>query len=397
MKVCFETFGCRLNKAEALQMEADYLAKGWEVTTKHKEADLFIVRGCSVTSRAQRDSEKLVGHLERHYPLVPIRVCGCLKTKKIVSPKLIVSPDQNEVQPVPTRTARAFLKVQDGCNGACTFCIVPKFRGKSVSTPYTELLDRTRRFIEAGYREIVITGCNLALYASEGKRLPELTDALATTAAEAGARIRLGSLEPGACALETVHVMAAHENICRYLHTPVQSGSNHMLLAMRRPYLVKDIEELVDTASKAMPHLGLGCDIMTGFPGETQFDHTANEGLLRRLPFTNAHVFPYSSRPGTIAATISNKVPKILKSARAHALSDIIKVRRRNYTKSFVGTVVEVVIEKESDHSGWISEYLKCKVVSSRSQRRLLDVHRKELVRAHVFSSHNDVLKAILI
>ena len=249
MKVCFETFGCRLNKAEALQQEADYLAAGWELTEKHSDADLFVVRGCSVTARAQRDCERLVEHLKRKYPAKPIRIEGCLEKPLLQRLRPGMQPHNVPHSPenTPVRTARAYLKAQDGCSGKCTFCIVPHFRGQSTSVPFQELADKTRRFIEAGYREIVLTGCNLTLYASKGKRLPELVSALADIAEGASARIRIGSLEPGPCAIETVHAMAGRHGICRFLHIPVQSGSDRVLGAMRRGYTVADVEELASS------------------------------------------------------------------------------------------------------------------------------------------------------
>ena len=210
MKVCFETFGCRLNKAEALQMEADYLARGWSVTRSHADANLIVVRGCSVTSRAQRECERLIDHLKRHYPKAQLKVCGCLANTSKLSTSRLRNPTTS--QSLPFRTARAYLKVQDGCAGKCTFCIVPKFRGESRSEPFTDLLDRAKRFIDAGYHEIVVTGCNLALYCSQGKRLPELLDALAKLSAPADCRIRLGSLEPGGCAIETVAAIAENDS-----------------------------------------------------------------------------------------------------------------------------------------------------------------------------------------
>ena len=227
MKVCFETFGCRLNKAEALQMEADYLARGWERTESHADADLFVIRGCSVTAHAQSECEKLITHLKRKYPLAQFRICGCIDKKSLkVSgfeslnvraprPPNFQTLKLSNPLTVPTRTARAYLKVQDGCAGNCTFCIVPKFRGTSKSEDCTELLDKAKRFIEAGYHEIVVTGCNLSLYASQGKRLPDLLAALAGL--DADCRIRLGSIEPGSCALETVQAMAERSNVCRFL------------------------------------------------------------------------------------------------------------------------------------------------------------------------------------
>lgn len=394
MKVCFETFGCRLNKAEALQMEADYLAKGWQLTENHSDADLIVVRGCSVTSRAQRDCERLIAHLRHHYPLKQLRVCGCIKDDTQLRPTLPHLPKPHQPvssaqapQPIPTRTARAYLKIQDGCSGRCTFCIVPTFRGASSSEGFTDLLDKAKRFIDAGYHEIVVTGCNLSLYGSQGKRLPELMAALAEL--DAGCRIRLGSLEPGPCALETVHSIAEHANICRFLHIPVQSASLHILQKMQRSYAPHEVDKLIETCTKLMPILGLGCDLMTGFPGENELDFTATRGFLNRHPFSNAHIFPYSERPGTVAAGLPHGVPKEIRSARAHELSSLIRAKRAKFAKSFIGKVVEIIIENEKHCSGWTGEYLQCKVTGS--------VPRKSLARIFVTQVEGDTLRGRLV
>lgn len=393
MKACFITFGCRLSRAEALDEEAAYQAKGWELTDQHAEADLFVVRGCSVTSRAQHECEKLIDHLRRKYPFTQLKICGCLDQAKKTSPLLhargitpaTLAAGNNAAAPVPTRTARAYLKVQDGCSGKCTFCIVPRFRGASRSVPFEEVLDKARRFVDAGYHEIVVTGCNLSLYASGGKRLPELLAALAQISPNC--RIRLGSIEPGACAIETVDVLAEQANACKFLHIPIQSGSNATLSAMRRPYLVKDIESLVTKAVSLMPHIGLGCDVMTGFPGETDMDFLATRGLLERMPFSNAHVFPYSERPDTPAAASLNIVPKPVRSERAHELADLIRTKRHRFAKSFIGQEVEIVVEDEKKQAGWTSEYLWFEKVTTAGQT---PTPRKWLLRAKVFtaSSH---------
>ena len=390
MKVCFETFGCRLNKAEALQMEADYLAKGWERTERHADADLFVVRGCSVTARAQNECRKLIDHLRHKYPRAQLRICGCIdkKSLKVSTPQALKPANSQTLklsnsQTVPTRTARAYLKVQDGCAGSCTFCIVPKFRGKSRSEDFTSLLDRARQFIDAGYHEIVVTGCNLSLYASQDKRLPDLISALAGL--DAGCRIRLGSVEPGACALETIQAMSEHANVCRFLHLTAQSGSDRILKAMKRPYSAKKIEQSVLLAAKLMPGLGLGCDLMTGFPGETNLDHTATCGLLKRLPFNLAHIFPFSERPGTPAATFGGSVGKDVRSVRAHELSSLIHAKRHAFAKSFLGTTVEVLVEDEKSGRGWTGEYLACKPI-------LGTFTRKSLVRMTVTKIESDTL-----
>jgi len=378
MKVCFETFGCRLNKAEALQQEAEYLAAGWTLTERHSDADLIVVRGCSVTSHAQDECRRLVERLRRHYPYKQLIVCGCIKKKS--SPASFVPPPKTVA--VPTRTARAYLKVQDGCNGRCTFCIVPQFRGASSSLAFDTILERARLFIESGYHEIVVTGCNLSLFASQGKRLPELVDALAGI--DRGCRIRLGSLEPGKCALDTIDAMAANDNVCRFLHLPVQSGSDRILAAMGRPYSAADVAETVEKATRLMPDLGLGCDMMTGFPGETEIDFSQSRFLITKLPFNNAHVFPFSSRPNTPAASLSCRVPHDVRSARAHELANIVKTKRSSFAKSFIGKTVEVVVESEDSCAGWTGEYLRCKAVGMNQ--------RKSAIKMVVVNAHGDVL-----
>ena len=371
MKVCFETFGCRLNRAEALQEEAEYLARGWEPTDSHADAQLIVVRGCSVTARAQRDCERLVEHIRRKYPFKRVIETGCLPSAKkdyfLKKPgSSRIGPGSNRVDPsptlndpIPTRTARAYLKIQDGCSGHCTFCIVPKFRGPSVSIPFDDVLARARAFIDAGYREIVMTGCSMTQYLSDGKRLPELVSAIAEL--DGPHRVRLGSIEPGSIALETVSAMASHTNVCRNLHITVQSGSTRILSAMRRPYGAREIDELVSAASKAMPRLGLGCDLMTGFPDEQFNDHIATLGLLKRLPFTKAHVFPYSERPGTVAAALPNSVPENVRVSRARELAQMADAKRTDFAKRFRGKDVEIVVEDEKHCAGWTSEYLWCR------------------------------------
>ena len=401
MKVCFETFGCRLNKAEALQMEANYIAQGWERTEKHSDADLFVVRGCSVTQRAQRDCEKLIAHLRRRYPLVPLRVCGCIKDetkhpthKTHAVPSGVLpgfgpygrqSSEPLPSDPLPTRTARAYLKVQDGCSGKCTFCIVPKFRGASLSTPFTEVVDKAKRFIDAGYREIVVTGCNLVLYASEGKRLPDLVAALASltpTDSDSRTRIRLGSVEPGACALECVSAMAGSANVCRFLHIPFQSGSNRILMAMKRPYMARDVSALAQTAQKLMPGIRLGCDVMVGFPDESSLDFAATRGITKRHLFSNVHVFPYSERPGTAAATFGGGIPPVVRMERTKDMLELADANRYAYARQFYGKVVEIVVEDVDKCYGRTNEYLWCRAVGN--------APRKSIAKVQVSRIHHD-------
>lgn len=387
MKVCFDTFGCRLNRAEALQEEARFLDSGWSITRSHADADLIVIRGCSITARAQRDCEKHIAHLKEKYPATRLLVQGCLpQTLKTALPAKRDAAGsgkkeegtENE-EPLPTRTARAYLKVQDGCNCHCTFCIVPRFRGRSVCEPFDKVMDKARRFIDAGYREIVVTGCNLSLYASQGRGFAELAAALAGLG---GARIRIGSLEPGPAALETVHAIAENPSICRFLHLSVQSASESILASMKRPYRAKDVDHLVREALKLMPDIRLGCDIITGFPGEMDIDHLSTRGLLMRFPFTNAHIFPYSERPGTPAASFPNIIPRDIRRARARELSGISARALARYAKKFIGRTVEIIIEDKHSAAGWTGEYLWCEATGTQPPPS-----RKSIAKVHVISA----------
>ena len=389
MKVCFETFGCRLNRAEALEAEARFLARGWTRTERHDDADLVVVRGCSVTARAQRECERLIDHIRRKYPMKRVVVTGCMAKK--ANEQWLRDLDDG-APAVPSRTARAYLKVQDGCNSACAFCIVPKFRGAASSVPFADVLDRARRFVDAGYSEIVLTGCNLMQYASDGKSFADLVSAVAEL--PGAFRVRVGSVEPTAGAADVVRAMAEHENVCRFLHVPVQTGSARLLAAMRRPYSAREAEAVIREAVSLMPGLGLGCDVMTGFPDERDNDHLATLSLLRRHPFTNVHVFPFSARPGTVAAVMPNAVPPAVRAARAKDVSKAAGEMRLRYARRFKGRTVDVVVENEEDVSGWTGEYLWCRVGKDKAKvfAKSGRCRRKSLVRILVREAKGGVL-----
>ena len=388
MNVCFETFGCRLNRAEALEDEAKCLAIGHKVVTDHDEADFFVIRGCSVTSRAQRDCEKLIAHLREKYPTKRIHITGCLKEARP-----FVVKQRDEAPPVPMSTARAYLKAQNGCNGECTFCIVPRFRGKSAAEDFTAVVDKAKRFIDAGYREIVLTGCNLSLYASGGKRLPDLVTALAEL--DPACRIRIGSLEPFLSAEETIDAMAAHQNVCRFLHMPVQSGSNRILAAMKRPYTVENTEQLMQKAKQLMPSVALGCDMIAGFPSETDRDQLASETLLNRLKIVNVHSFPFSRRPGTPAATMAGQLPHEEVVDRARKIAKIGETNRRAFARQFVDKTVEVVIENEKQAVGWTSEYLWFEEQRTGADASEAKNERREKIRFRVKEAHGGRLYGV--
>ena len=387
MKVCFETFGCRLNRAEALEQEAEFAARGWIMTEGHADADIIVVRGCSVTQRAQRDCERLVEHIRRKYPFKRLVVTGCLGDR--TNAFTLKKRGDDEPVPVPTRTSRAYLKVQDGCSGRCTFCIVPKFRGMPVSVDFGEAVSKAKRFVDAGYHEIVVTGCNLSLYESGGKRLPELVAALSDIVPESlgegkSCRVRLGSVEPSAVVSDVLDVMAERENVCRFLHIPVQSGSSRILSLMGRPYSARDIDTMVHNARQRVTGIAIGCDFITGFPGESDMDFLATQGLLTRARFERVHVFPYSERPGTPASVMPESVPLDIRHDRARELMRQADKIRSVSAREFEGKTVEIVVEDEKDGAGWTSEYFWCSSQNLHAPRKSLAKVKVRTVDGHM-------------
>ena len=265
---------------------------------------------------------------------------------------------------------------------------MPQFRGKPQSTQFDDLLRRAERLRdEAGYGEIVLTGCNLSLYSSGGKRLPDLVAALA---ALGGFRLRLGSLEPGAAAKETVAAVAESPNVCRSLHLAVQSASNTVLGAMRRPYGTPELESLLARIDTLLPNCGLGCDIMTGFPGETELDFRESAAFVARHRFSNVHAFPFSRRPGTVAASLPRQCDHETRSGRAHEIADIARRNRADFAAAFRNREVEIVVEDEKDIAGWTGEYLWCTVPTAKSG----DFPRKSIRRVRVVSAEAGKLVA---
>ena len=378
MNVAFKTFGCRLNIAESLEMEAAFEAAGHQVVPiPHPDCaidpafapDWIIVRGCSVTARAQRDCEKEIARLSRQFPSAKIWRTGCLAgAEKIPVPMAEGT--------VPMATSRAYLKVQDGCSGRCAFCIVPQFRGPPVSVPFAHVLERARAFIAAGYRELVVTGCNLSLYRDSGLGLPQLLAALAELSPAPGSspvhRVRIGSIEPGICDEALVDAIAAHPNICPFLHISLQSASPSVLKRMNRPYTIDAVARLCAEARRRIgPHFALGADVIAGFPGEAQSDFAATLSFLREIPFTHIHAFPFSERPGTPAASMPGSIPRAIRRARARELNIAARELNAAFARSFIGSTVEVCVEA-GGLEGRTAEYLVCRLSTPAPRRSLV-------------------------
>jgi len=389
MRIAFKTFGCRLNQAETARFAADFAAAGWQASTSMSTADVVVVHGCAVTHAAEHEGLCFGRGLKRAAlaagrPAPRVVLVGCVveagaAQTGVEGVDLIVPREQKArlaalvrahwdgaVQHgsgpcVFPRRKRALLKIQDGCDFCCTYCIVPHTRGPPVSRPWQAVLDEAFALARGGARELVITGCNIASY-HDGKRgLADLVAAL--VGLDDVGRVRLGSVEPGTIEGELVDLMAGSPKLCRHLHLPLQSGDAGILAAMHRRYTPAAYAACVCAAVRRLPDLGLGTDVIVGFPGETESAFASTQRLIQELPFSNLHVFPYSERQGTPAAELADAVPPAVRKARARALRRLCDVKKRLFAAQFVGRQVETLIErvdKDGCGWGWTGAYLEC-------------------------------------
>lgn len=382
--VTFKTFGCRLNQAETARFEAELAAFGIMRVPFSRPSDAVIVHTCAVTQKAENECVKFLHFVRREKAEARLVVVGCAvkacgdDALRGLGADLVVAQDQkaelaatvarllgierppSPVVPLQT-THRATLKVQDGCDFFCTYCIVPHTRGAPVSFPFEGCLREAKTLIAAGFQEIVVTGCNLACYRDGDRTLVDLLRALLELPGLG--RIRLGSLEPGTVEREIVSLMAESPRFCKFLHLAVQSGDDRILADMRRRYTADHLADTLREALRRMPRLGLGADLICGFPGETTEAFSRTRAFVETFPFSNLHVFPYSERPGTPAATFPDSVPFRERKRRTRALIELSKEKRAAFARSLVGHPLTFLMEHLDENGyayGWSEEYMPC-------------------------------------
>jgi len=421
MTVSFKTFGCRLNRAETAQFEAGFAAAGFLRVPFGTPADCIVIHTCAVTQSAESESLKTIRSLRKKEPRAFLVLAGCAvetagaETLRSLGIDLVVPRDQKDrladfvtrhlrtsghVCPPPSHAAplvpsrstkRASLKIQDGCDFFCTYCIVPHTRGQPRSHPFEACLDEARALIHAGFHEIVVTGCNIACYADGNRTLVDLLDAL--TDLPGLGRLRLGSIEPGTVERDVIAFMTDSPKLCKFLHLPIQSGDDGILASMRRRYTVDAVSQTVREALHRMPYLGLGADIIVGFPGETPAAFENTRALLEELPFSNLHIFPYSERPGTPASTFGGAVPEPERKSRVAELNHLKALKRADFAQRFIGRAVDVLVEHIDDAGlahGWTGEYLSCRISG------LSEAHITRLVTCVPHASEKGMLIARL-
>ena len=382
--VFFFTLGCKVNQYESEAMEKLFLAAGYELADNVSKADVVVVNTCAVTALSTQKSRQMIRRFIRLNPDALTVVIGCYaqnspeeiskigvdviigtsertKIVELVETALVnrekilrVTDVENisefeELPHTPQRT-RAFLKIEDGCNNFCSYCIIPYVRGRVRSRSLESIRAECEELAAAGYREIVLTGIHIGAYGCDFKNKITLVDAIKTVLDAANPfRLRLGSIESTEMTDALIDLMKTDSRICNHVHLPLQSGCDEILKAMHRPYTTKNFAALTERLVKEIPDISIGTDLIAGFPGESDknFDETLD--FIKSQPFSKIHVFPFSSREGTVAASMPNHVDAQIKKLRATRALEISALKEKIFAENLIGRTFEIIAETEEN------------------------------------------------
>jgi threonylcarbamoyladenosine tRNA methylthiotransferase MtaB len=408
-KFFVQNFGCRATQADGAALESLLAGKGLDAATDRAAADLVVLNTCTVTSSADDDVRQTIRRVHRENPAARILVTGCYAQrapeelaampgvewvvgnshKTQIAELVTAAPyhgnilvgdifEQQEFLSAPVEDAsgdrtRPNLKIQDGCNNRCSFCIIPFVRGRSRSAPVDRVVQQVRA-LASRYREIVLSGINLGRWGREpgsGMRLVDLIRRLLTeTDVE---RLRLSSVEPMDFSDDLLHLMAESPRMAKHVHAPLQSGCDRTLRRMHRKYRPRHYADRVQKARQSMPNAAIGADVMVGFPGETDAEFEESRAFMEAMPFTYLHVFTYSERPGTPAAESANHVPMPLRKERNRILRELAAAKNLDFRESMVGrTLSGITLHDEG--LALTSNYLKVETVFTREPNTIVDL-----------------------
>lgn len=385
-KIAFYTLGCKVNQADTASMENLFLRSGHQLVSFDGEADVYIINTCVVTNTGQRKSRQTIHRAIRKNPNALIVVTGCYpqtaaeEVKAIAGVDMIIGNQDRAqiVQLVEERLAhrqtdtldavhkltastafeemaagditdktRAFLKIQEGCNQFCTYCIIPYARGPLRSRSLESIRTETQRLISAGFKEIVLIGIHLGCYGKENHDGPTLYDAVKTVLDVPGVqRLRLGSLESVEVEPRLLTLMQEDARFCRHLHLPLQSGCDKTLQAMHRPYTTAKFKTLLADIKTRVPDIAITTDVIVGFPGETEADFETTCKFAESCGFSKMHIFPFSARKGTPAEKFAGAVTEAVKKERADILGRIDETMHKTFLQAMVGQKTEVLFEQ---------------------------------------------------
>lgn len=385
-KFAFYTLGCKVNQADTASMENLFLRSGHQLVSFDGEADVYIINTCVVTNTGQRKSRQTIHRAIRKNPNALIVVTGCYpqtaaeEVKAIAGVDMIIGNQDRAqiVQLVEERLAhrqtdtldavhkltastafeemaagditdktRAFLKIQEGCNQFCTYCIIPYARGPLRSRSLESIRTETQRLISAGFKEIVLIGIHLGCYGKENPDGPTLYDAVKTVLDVPGVqRLRLGSLESVEVEPRLLTLMQEDARFCRHLHLPLQSGCDKTLQAMHRPYTTAKFKTLLADIKTKVPDIAITTDVIVGFPGETEADFETTCKFAESCGFSKMHIFPFSARKGTPAEKFAGAVTETVKKERADILGRIDETMHKTFLQAMVGQNAKVLFEQ---------------------------------------------------
>lgn len=397
LRVALTTLGCKVNAYDTAAIATALEQDGCFMVDLGEAPDVVVVNSCTVTDRADRESRQLARRARRLNPTARVVMTGCFAQ---VNPQAAALPEVDyvvglnrlpdvvravrgelgsrvtvddlrsarRVRTVGAETfvgqTRAFLKVQEGCNLFCTFCIVPFSRGASRSVPPREILQQLDRLAERGFREVVLTGVHLGGYGSDLEPKLDLADLVAMLLEhDRVPRLRLSSIDPPELSPRLLALFRQHPALCRHLHVPIQAAEDAVLGRMRRQYDVRLVEDRLAAVREALPDAAIGTDVIAGFPGETEEQHEAGRERLSRLPLTYFHVFPYSRRTGTTAAKLPGHLSRQVIRHRASQLRQLGEAHHHAFASRHVGRVLSVLTEQgdasPTGVSGYSRNYLR--------------------------------------
>ena len=391
-KIAFYTLGCKVNQSDTASMEGIFRRAGYEVVDFGSPADVYLINTCVVTNTGQRKSRQIINRAVRHNPLSLIVVTGCYpqtapeEVRAIAGVDVIIGNQErarivelveqalenkqteilDNVQKMTVDTkfeelgvgtetdkTRAFLKIQEGCNQYCTYCIIPYARGPLRSRSLESIRSEVAKLVEAGYKEVVLIGIHLGCYgkelAKEGKHITLYDAVQAVLSVEGMCRVRLGSLESVEVEPRLLELMANEPRLCKHLHLPLQSGCDKILQAMHRPYDTARFTQLLQQIRAQVPDVAITTDIIVGFPGETEEDFATTLAFAEKCGFAKMHIFPYSKRKGTPAEKMPNQVDEAVKGERAARLAAVDEKLHQAMLKQMVGKTEEVLFEQPVD------------------------------------------------
>lgn len=394
------TLGCKVNHTETQGIEGLFEAAGYQVVPFESEAEIYLINTCSVTHLGERKSRQMIRRAIRNNPEATVVATGCYaqsapgeisgidgvdliigtqdrqhivewveEQRKVKTQQIHVKDisKANLFEDIPAHEegrTRAFLKVQEGCNQYCTYCIIPYTRGPLRSRSLESVQQEAKKLFDQGFQEIILTGIHLGAYGLDLPDRPSLADLVKKILeVSTNERVRLGSLESIEVSPELLALIEENPLICRQLHLPLQSGSDQILKSMGRPYPLEKFEKLLTEIRDRLPNIAVTTDIIVGFPGETEESFLETLETVKRCHFSGIHVFPYSPRRGTPAAKFPDQVSEDMKKERVKKLSELAASLSQDFHQSFIGQEVEVLweeVDKNGDpRSGWSSEYIR--------------------------------------